>query len=306
MFSAFFFEKTNYTEFGESTYKIVLIVHTKKNVLIESQLPATLDTTTQNLNKLEQTTVRRTEFHIDDEIGMKPRFLTQIQENVEINESESFEFRCEIEPAEDPNLEVIWFKNGEILRTGTRIRQIKQFGVVSLRFDWTLEHDAGEYVCKIINKLGSDITKGVLRMKTKRNIILEPQVPENISLENIRRLESRHVVEREIVENPIYPPKFIIPIQSLTVNESDVAHFESRLLPTNDSKLEVHWYFNDQPLPTGSRFITRNEFGFVSLTITNCVDTDSGKYSIRAINQAGEDLTGTCSNFRTKFKMTTI
>lgn len=139
------------------------------------------------------------------------------------------------------NQQVIWFKNGEILRTGTRIRQVKQFGVVSLKFDWTLEHDVGEYVCKIFNKLGSDITKGVLRMKTKRSIILDPQVPENISLENIRRLENRHIVGKEIAENPIYPPKFITPIQPLSVNESSSATFECRLVPTNDPKLDIQW-----------------------------------------------------------------
>lgn len=72
-------------------------------------------------------------------------------------------------------------------------------------------------------------------MKTKRNIILDPQVPDNMSLENIRRLENRHVVEKEIAENPIYPPKFLKQIESLSINEQQTAHFESRLVPTNDS-----------------------------------------------------------------------
>lgn len=151
-----------YNEFGESTYKIVLIVRTKKNVLLDSQLTGQFDSSMQSINRLEQTTVRKSEFQIDDEIGMKPRFITQIQENSEINESESFQFSCQIEPAEDPDLQVIWFKNGEVLRTGTRIRQIKQFGQVILKFDWTLEQDVGEYCCKIINRLGSDITKGTI------------------------------------------------------------------------------------------------------------------------------------------------
>lgn len=165
------------------------------------------------------------------------------------------------------------FKNGEILRTGTRIRQIKQFGQVILKFDWTLQHDAGEYTCRIMNKLGEDYTKGVLKMRTRRNIILDPQVPDNMSLESIRRLENRHHVRKEIVENPIYPPKFLIPIQSVSIPEGAVAHFETRLAPTN-TETQVYWYFNNQPLPTGSRFITRSELNCVSLTLLSCIDTD--------------------------------
>lgn len=214
-------------EFGQSTYKIVLIVHIEKNVIVDSQLPASGPK--EDANKMEKTTVRKSEYLIDDEFNMKPRFLTQIQEYTEINESESFEFNCQIEPANDPDLQVIWFKNGEILRTGTRIRQIKQFGQVSLKFDWTLEHDSAEYTCKIINNLGSDITKGALKMRTKRGIILDPQVPDKMSLENIRRLENRHIVEKEIIEDAVHPPKFITPIQPVSLNEGSVAHFETRL-----------------------------------------------------------------------------
>lgn len=81
---------------------------------------------------------------------MKPRFITQIQESVEINEGESFSFSCQIEPEEDPDLQVIWFKNGEVLRTGTRIRQIKQFGQVVLMFDWTLQQDAGKCLSVLV------------------------------------------------------------------------------------------------------------------------------------------------------------
>lgn len=68
-------------------------------------------------------------------------------------------------------------------------------------------------------------------------------------------------------------------------------------MPTNS---EVHWYFGGEPLPTGSRFITRNEFGFVSLDIMNCIDTDSGEYVCRAVNEAGEDITKATLHVRSK------
>ena len=91
-----------------------------------------------------------------------------------------------------------------------------------------MQNDAGSYCCKIVNKKGSDFTKGVLLMRTKRNVILDPQVPENMSLESIRKLENRHVVEKQIAEEPVYPPKFLKPIESLNINESSIAHFETR------------------------------------------------------------------------------
>lgn len=68
-------------------------------------------------------------------------------------------------------------------------------------------------------------------MRTKRNIILDPQVPENMSLESIRRLENKHVVQKEIAEEPVYPPKFLKPIESLNINESSTAHFETSKHP---------------------------------------------------------------------------
>lgn len=69
------------------------------------------------------------------------------------------------------------------------------------------------------------------------------------------------------------------------------------LMPTNS---EIHWYFNGEPLPNGSRFITRNDFGFISLDIMNCIDSDSGEYACHAITEAGEDVTKATLHVRSK------
>lgn len=68
-------------------------------------------------------------------------------------------------------------------------------------------------------------------------------------------------------------------------------------MPTN---AQVNWFFNGQPLTTGSRFITRNEFGFVSLDILSCIDSDSGTITCVAQNEAGQDITETTLHVRSK------
>ena len=84
----------------------------------------------------------------------------------------------------------------------------------------------------------------------------------------------------------------------IEIAEGQSAHFEARLTPTEDPNMKVEWFKNGEPLATGHRYRTFNDFGIVILDILYCYAEDSGTYECRASNQLGKDSTKgtvTCS-----------
>ena len=74
-------------------------------------------------------------------------------------------------------LQVEWYRNGEKLPTGHRFRTFHDFGIVILDILYCYEEDSGEYECRAVNKVGSDVTKATLKCVSKESLILTPQIP---------------------------------------------------------------------------------------------------------------------------------
>ena len=70
-----------------------------------------------------------------------------------------------------------WYRNGEKLPTGHRFRTFHDFGIVILDILYCYEEDSGEYECRAVNKVGSDVTKAQLKCVSKESLILTPQIP---------------------------------------------------------------------------------------------------------------------------------
>lgn len=85
----------------------------------------------------------------------------------------------------------------------------------------------------------------------RSQIILESQHPEG--LQQIQYLEdqSRHHKETWVEESVKIQPRFVTKLHNLTLNEGQLAHFECRLEPVNDSSLRVEWFRNGKSLPVG-------------------------------------------------------
>ena len=74
---------------------------------------------------------------------------------------------------------------------------------------------------------------------------METQLPPEFSVDKLRQLDTRQVIEVQEEETMIQAPKFINQIQSLEgLIEGDSAHFECKLVPINDPNLRVEWYHN--------------------------------------------------------------
>lgn len=120
---------------------------------------------------------------------------------------------------------------------------------------------------------------------------MESQLPQGMTGEKLRDLERGPVTERFTEDAPLEAPKFTVQLIEAAVEEGENAHFECRVEPKTDTNLRVEWYHNGKPLPSGHRFRTVYELGFVSLDILYAYPEDAGQYTCRAWNRIGEDTT---------------
>lgn len=94
-----------------------------------------------------------------------PHFITQIQSTT-IDEGEPVRFECRVEPKDDPNLRIEWYRNGKLIPAGHRYRAVYDMGFVSMDILYVYPEDSGEYVCKAINDLGEDTTRAAVSCKS--------------------------------------------------------------------------------------------------------------------------------------------
>ena len=75
------------------------------------------------------------------------------------------------------------------------------------------------------------------------------------------------------------------------MGEGEPVHFNCRVEPKHDPKLQIKWFFNNKELAQGHRFRITHEFGYVALDILYTYPEDEGEYVCKAINELGEDIT---------------
>ena len=138
---------------------------------------------------------------------------------------------------------------------GSRIHTISDFGFVVLDIDWTFKRDSGLYTCRATNRYGTAETTANLVCSSKKDINLDSQLPQGMSLDKLKDLEKGKAELRGIDDDaPITAPKFVTQIQSRAVGEGEPVHFNCRVEPKHDPKLNITWYHNGKELPSGSRF----------------------------------------------------
>merc|ERR1712055_471415 len=157
--------------------------------------------------------------------------------------------------------------------------------------DWTFKRDTGIYKCVAINKCGKAEITANLTCKSKKDIILDSQLPKGMSADRLKDLEKGKAEDRSEMEAEITAPKFITQIKSRAVGEGEPAHFECRVEPKHDPKLQIKWYHNGKEVDFGHRFRLTFEFGYVALDILYTYPEDEGEYVCKAFNELGEDIT---------------
>lgn len=134
----------------------------RQGIVSDSQLPEGM--TSDRLKDLERGPV--TVAPKEEVPHGPPKFLTQIR-SATVEESEAVRFECRVEPKNDPNLRIEWYRNGKLLPSGHRYRNVYDLGYVSLDILYVYSEDSGEYVCRAVNQFGEDFTKASIACKRK-------------------------------------------------------------------------------------------------------------------------------------------
>lgn len=227
-----------------------------------------------------------------------PVFITHLN-NIECLEGDNVRFECQVEPSKDPTLKIDWFVNGRSLPTGAKYKSNYDFGQVALDISHCYGEDSGMYTCRATNSKGQATTSGTLKCTSKQNIYLDTQHPMGkAGLEKVQKIDDLAAGKyhrQESAPETEYPkPIFIVPLpQENKVGEAEPLRLECQVEPKDDPNLKIEWYFNSKALDHGSRFKMTNDFGFVTLDLTEVYERDQGIYTCKAWNKAGEAFTST-------------
>merc|ERR1712200_297842 len=106
-------------------------------------------------------------------------------------EGQPAHFDCRIEPIGDGSMRVDWFHDDKPIQIGSRIHTINDFGFVVLDIDWTFKRDSGTYKCVATNKCGSAEVTVNLQCRSKKDIIIDSQLPNGMSMDRLKELEAK-------------------------------------------------------------------------------------------------------------------
>ncbi len=277
---------------GEATLSCQVTVKSRQDIITDPQLPKSFRSGTDAIHKLEENMWRRSDAPgFDEPEGRPPHFVTNIQD-VNVAEGQAAHFDCRVEPVGDGSMKIEWFHDGKPISHGSRLHTISDFGFVVLDIDWTFKRDAGKYTCRATNKYGVAETTASLSCSGKSGINLESQLPQGMSLDKLKELEKGRADPRaEVEQAQITAPSFVTQIQSKAVGEGEPAHFNCRVEPKHDPRLEIKWYHKGKELAASHRFRITQEFGYVALDILYSYPEDEGEYVCKATNELGEAVT---------------
>ncbi|RCN50589.1 immunoglobulin I-set domain protein [Ancylostoma caninum] len=221
----------------------------------------------------------------------KPTFTQPLQSVADIPEGGVALLEARVIPPNDPNLKILWFFNDSPLQESNWIATNNDFGNVSLRIAPCHARHSGVYSCKAVNDQGAAVTSASIAVQGSDGLLLDTAHPQ--SLQKIREMEALDKFARiEAPEREYGKPQWIQPFANAdNVGEGEVVELHGLVEPSGDPNLRIEWMLNGRPLMNANRFRQEHEFGNVILTIVHTLPHDSGVYTCRAYNLAGEAST---------------
>ena len=240
---------------------------------------------TEQLEQYQASKMTKSEMTIEQPT-QAPEFKTNIKDQLEVKEGGFAHFEARLEPMGDHTMKVEWLKDGRPVEASSRTTSFFNFGYVALTVKQVAQHDQGTYSCIATNACGRTETKAQLRMISKSEAEFQ-----NKSWESIQKMETKKVeTSMEFQQEVTSAPKFVSSLKGTSVVlEGQKAHFECRVEPQNDAKMQIQWYFNGQVLSASSRIQTFHDFGYVALDINDARREDSGTYTLVATNILGTE-----------------
>ena len=267
---------SNEAGFAEQTTNLTCTA--KANLLLDTQHPDSL----QQIRYLEDESRLQRKVEVEEIVKTAPKFISN-PIDVEIREGDTAHFECRIEPINDNTLRVEWYRNGKTLTVGSRFHTFHDFCYVFLDILQCTEADSGPYVCKIVNEIGTAETTVNLRCASNVNLLKSREsrlmmAPSPVPIDTF--------TSEEILN--LKPPRFVTNLNTVELEEGQMARFECQIEPVHDPTLKIEWFKNGQTLQVGSRFHTFHDFGYVFLNILNSIEEDNGDYVCRVSNLVGQ------------------
>lgn len=270
---------------GSTVSSIALKVKSKSTIIGDSQRPESWE----QIQLKEAARNRVPDMFVDTAPSQAPIFTTHLLSYDKLVEGQHVHLEAQVEPRTDPNLRIEWFKNGISLTTGSRLKSTFDFGLVTLSINGLREDDSGIYTCKATNLLGEAVSTSSIKIEDRHWLLGDTLHPE--SLDRIGSLEQPKSAKPESQEPTYESPVFITHLNNIVCQEADNIHFECNVEPSRDPTLKIEWFVNGKPLPSGSRYKTTHDFGYVSLDVTHTYEEDSGIYTAKATNNRGSATT---------------
>uniref|UniRef100_A0A1I8A3Q1 Ig-like domain-containing protein n=1 Tax=Steinernema glaseri TaxID=37863 RepID=A0A1I8A3Q1_9BILA len=208
-----------------------------------------------------------------------------------VHESQTLHLEAQVTPVDDNTLRYEWFHNGAPMKHSSRYRLMNDFGYVSLDIDYIIPEDAGEYTLVVSNEAGQAQTSTTFDVDRLKTILDDTSHPESL-----RRIQEIEAVKPALPSEPDLPPEPPVFTQQLNgpaepLKEGQSVHMDCMVQPINDPNLKIEWYHDGQPIAFASRMRAIHDFGYVALEFLHVHAEDSGTYTCRAVNTAGEART---------------
>ncbi|XP_041477901.1 uncharacterized protein LOC121425834 isoform X6 [Lytechinus variegatus] len=180
--------------------------------------------------------------------------LSNLQ-NVTVKEGTPFKLACVVDGVAPITAQ--WFKGGEPLDEGYEYVMKFQSNMATLQVNESFPEDSGMYTCRVMNAVGSDESSAQVT-------VLEDASPTPPWIQPLK-------LESSYLEIPVGQP------------------IKLAFKVSGNPEPTVTWHHNDRPLRPDGRIKVVKEDTTYTMQISQAEPEDTGKYTIRAENEKGQE-----------------
>lgn len=222
------------------------------------------------------------------------RLKIRLPGNVEFVEGHDVLLQTTAVPINDPAMKVNWFKDGNIIETGSRLVVTFEMGYACLNIIKADSSDAGSYECRVSNSHGQDKSTCLLVCQYTRPV----QVESSLTAEGLRRLQNldelsgsgpAFTVAEDQQRKGTDKPTLAMALKDVEVKEGQPVKFVAKF--TSRDKLRARWTLNDKPILNIDRFSITGDGGINILSIDRVRYIDNGVVCCTVKGKSGSETT---------------